>query len=77
MSDLENFISMLMKGGQDFNRDAFYGIIRITVVVPKFSTWSNTINGVSKGIPYNIVYIFNKDGSYVTSVVNLSSDLIY
>ena len=77
MTDLENFTSMLMKGGQDFHRDAFCGVIRLTVVVSKFSSWSNVINGVSKGIPYNVIYVFKPDGTFITSTVNLSADLVY
>ena len=75
MSDLECFIRMLLKGGQDYHRDAFCGTIRLTVVVPKFSSWFNTIHGVSKGIPYNVIYIFTPEGDFVSSVINLAADL--
>jgi hypothetical protein len=71
MSDLQNFMAMISKGCQNYAIDEFYSMTRVQVKNYKFKNWMGLITGQNSGVPFTMIYVFDKEGSFVSSAMSL------
>ena len=70
MSDLHNFVQIIAKTCHNYSVDEFYSVTRVQVKTHKFTNWMGLFTNKNAGIPMSMIYVFDKDGNFLSSALS-------